>query len=227
MQQIDFCCIFISMNLPAVKPLTVFAVSTLLFCASCSNMLLKMYGIKEAEPMSVQEVITLAKEYSLPVGDVYMLDSNYKSFIYGESSSNSVVTSGADICIMDDLKFSLNQPAQYMLFDSSKKLISHTVNCNAGGFPNLKWNRGGNFDVFPPRSLKKVDSSFSLSQIEQYFIPVQHSTDAKNYKYYCVVYWNEFMGRQSDHLLELAKRSDKENVKMMYVNVDDYFSDKL
>lgn len=227
MQQSNFCCIFICMNLPTVKTLTVFAVTTLLFCTSCSNMLLKMYGIKEAEPMSVQEVITLAKEYSLPVGDIYMLDSNYKSFIYGESSSNNIVTSATDICITDDLKFSLNQPAQYMLFDSSKKLIAHTVNCNAGGFPNLKWNRNGNFDVFPPHSIKKVDSSFSLTRIEEYFVPIQSSQVGNTYKYYCVVYWNKFMGRQSKYLLELAERSSKKNVKMMYVNVDNYFSDKL
>lgn len=173
-----------------------------------------MYGIKEPEPISDQEIMTTAKKMDVATYDIYKLSNDYQLYLdssYGDSS---------------DMKHRLIQPIQYLLFNSEGNLLVHSINCNAPGFPNLNWNTGGAFEVFPPKSLAEVDSSFSIEQLMPYFKPIEisHRRDG-DAQYICVVFWNRFMGRQSRRLFEYIFTSGKEqDIRYYLVNNDGYFS---
>lgn len=68
------------------------------------------------------------------------------------SHDRAFVSAYDSVKIHDRLSFDqFIQPMQILVFDKTKELITHLVNCNVGGLP-LKWNRKGLFNHFPLRA---------------------------------------------------------------------------
>ena len=121
------------------------------------------------------------------------------------------------------------QPLQAIYYDKIGQMCSFHINCYCGGFPNLKWNRNGNFDVFLPKQQAPIDSVFTLEKQLSFVQPLAHhdTLNIKSFDYVIVVYWTRYMGRQSKRLIELvqknARLTNRERVKIIYVNSDNAF----
>jgi hypothetical protein len=185
---------------------------------SCSPLLLKTYGLKTIKPLTSEEIIRQGKKYKIPVSEAYELDSTYYTFI------KSLDTNRFNQVIKDHF-----QPLQAIYYDKIGQMCSFHINCYCGGFPNLKWNRNGNFDVFLPKQQAPIDSIFTLEKQLTFIQPLAHQ-DALNitpFDYVVVVHWNRYMGRQSKRLIEIvqnnARLTNRERVKIIYVNSDNAF----
>lgn len=186
-----------------------------------------LYGIKEPHAVSEQEILSYANKHGFGSLDIYRLRPKYEKYLDDKFPDTSINPSGS-VCATG-MKKRLIQPIQYMLFDRWGKLMVHTVNCNAGGFPNLNWNTGGAFEIFPPQSLDVVDSTFSIDELYPFFDPIEITRRRLGEaEYECVIFWNKFMGRQSRRLIEYAIENAKgHDVRFYLVNNDDLYIGKL
>jgi hypothetical protein len=127
----------------------------------------------------------------------------------------------------------LLQPIQAMYFDSSGRLISYHINCYAGGYPNLNWNRDGKFDVFPAKTQAPCDSLVTLSWLLPHLKPLEYPcVKMKDLDYTVVVFWSRWTGRQSRRLVEFVQKnmklaSKETRIQIMYVNTDEVFTKLL
>lgn len=185
---------------------------------SCSPLLLKTYGMKEMKSLSKVEIMAQGSKYKIPENDAYVLDSSYIDFIF----------------LLDSTKYAKEiqnhfQPLQALYYDQTGQLKSYHINCNAGGFPNLKWNRFGNFDAFIPKQQTPIDSILPLNQHLKHLVPLTDEArifpDA--YDFIVIVHWSRFMGRQSKRLIKIVQKnatlSKNYNTKIVYVNNDNLF----
>ena len=206
-----------------MKPKFIYLISfAILFAAisACSPIFSSLYGIKKPKRLNDDQIREYAEKLKLPASDVYRLDTSYMSFIL----------------TLDTVKFKPErknhyQPLQAMYFDRQGNLISFYVNCYAGGFPNLKWNREGSFDVFPPKTQAPLDDILPYGKLSGYLTPLGSSAtpDASDYDYIVVIFWNRFMLRQSKRLINVIRENcrlgRKYHVKIIYVNDDNLFAE--
>jgi len=122
------------------------------------------------------------------------------------------------------------QPLQVLYYNKTGELKSFQINCYAGGFPNLDWNRDSLFTTFPPREQAPIDSIISIDLQLKYIHPLSQTIDFsnENYEYIVIVYWNRLMGRQSKRLIHFVQENRKlakdYKVKIIYVNTDNIFA---
>ncbi|HEY6162118.1 MAG TPA: hypothetical protein VI112_12880 [Bacteroidia bacterium] len=189
----------------------------MLALASCSALL----GIKKTKKLDWYAMQKYAKQYHIPDSVSYALDTaRYRKFVNGISNPY--------------LKKDVQQPLQVKVFDANGKMMFWLVNCYIGGFPNLKWDRYGTFDVFPPdkKYFKSVDTTFTLEKDQQFYF--YHSpqrnlqpTINKGMDLYIVVYWARFMDRHSRHLIRMIndyrqKFADRK-IEVVYVNDNNWY----
>jgi hypothetical protein len=186
----------------------------------CSPVILRLYGMKKPKTVSEKTILHYSKKYRIPETDLFILDSNYISFLLSFDSS----------------KFNRHiknhyQPLQALYYNKNGALESFHVNCYAGGFPNLKWNRNGTFETFPPQQQAQLDSLISLKKQFEYFQPLKNTSvlsGSNTYDFFVVVFWSRFMGRQSKRLLHQVQKNSQlslqQKVKIIYVNNDNAFS---
>ena len=157
------------------------------------------------------KIVNYANKYSIPQKNSFIIDTTYISYVYSLDSS------------LNQIKKNHLQPLQALYFNKTGKLISYHINCYTGGFPNLKWNRNGVFDSFPPKTQAPLDTIFTYNDIRKF---VKDINDDKNAEYNILVFWNIAMGRQSKRLIKIvnenAKLADK-SINIIYVNDDDIF----
>lgn len=172
--------------------------------SSCDSIIKNIYGINE--PTSNQAQIT-ALAHKSGVQQFYYLDKNkYLSFIRKKLTDSNTIQ-----------KFC--QPLQILSFKDGV-LHSMSVNCNAQGFPNLKW-------AIQPDSLGRF-SSGNVSQIPEQIYTQNYLSacgvdstlyDAKNQ---IVVQWSYLTGRQTRLLLKkIQKKYPKKHI--IYINNDAIF----
>lgn len=211
-----------------------FALVLLTCCCSCTRMILGTYGIRSVKPLSDKAIVRVAHRYGIEKESLYTVDSgNYYRFLRQikknkKQAGFSMSFTAGGMIWGDGTAHGLGQPLQYLLFDRNGKLVSWHINCITGGWPNLKWNRNGNFDIFPPPAGTQIDSNITLELLQPYWRPVQHSGTTAQGDYTCVVYWARFMGRQSRRLVHLArgnaaKVSPGMKITYLFVNDDNYF----
>lgn len=208
------------------KPYLLIAITiaTCLTTTSCGQLFLMAYGMKSGpKPMTENKIITQAKKWNIPINQIYELEVKpYKAHF-----------SKIDTALFHhmDLQTTINnymQPLQLFYYNPQGELISRFINCDAGGFPNLNWNRSGAFDrSFPPLpSLTKLDSLIGLKDQFTFSHSLTKSENKLNSdsNYIIVVYWNRFMGRQSKRLIEYVhKNIDQHHAQkaiVIYVNND-------
>jgi hypothetical protein len=180
-----------------------------------------LYGLKNPASRSPEEIIKTAKRYGIPAEDSYQIDTAYRAML------RQWDTVQYQVAIKNH-----TQPLQALYYTADGTLETFHVNCYAGGFPNLRWNRTRAFDVFPPRQQAPLDSLVPLTVQLQYLQPLIGTTTTRPlpHERVIIVYWTHFMGRQSKRFIRLIQRNaalapDPQKVKILYVNVDHLFLD--
>lgn len=180
-----------------------------------------MYGIKKTKSLTEEKIIEQAKKYNIPLANNYILDTSFYHFLASLKDTSLAIA-----------KNNHAQPLQVLYYDKLKnwQMVSYHVNCYAGGFPNLKWNRDGVFNTFIPEQQAPLDDLLTVKKHLEYvrsLIGVQ-PFNTINYDYIVIVYWSKFMGRQSKRLIKLVqdntKLSNGKKVKVIYVNNDNFFN---
>lgn len=181
----------------------------------------KLMGLKKLKPQTEEAISQLAKRYQIPPADCYVLDSSYHRLI-------SEVYAGMPTAAKDNL-----QPLQVIYYSKENSFqypVSWHINCYAGGFPNLKWNRDGRMEQFPPEQQAPLDSLLSLKKRMEFLRPVTGVVpfNSISYDHIVMVYWNRFMGHQSANLIRTAQQNaalaGNKRIKIIYVNNDNLFS---
>lgn len=185
---------------------------------SCASLLTGLYGMKKAKTIDEKTIVRYAKKFNIPTADNYELDTAYFSYLFS----------------LDTTKYNSQiknhyQPLQALYYDKLGQLTSFQVNCYAGGFPNLKWDRNEIMTTFPPKQQAPIDSIVSLDTQIRYLKPLSQNSKIviDNYDYIIIVYWNRFMGRQSKRLIHFVQENSKlekeKKVKIIYANTDNIF----
>lgn len=186
---------------------------------SCTTILTSIYGIKNIEAVDEQTIFRYAEKYNIPSTDIYEVDTAYISHLFSLDTTQ----------YEEEIK-NHYQPLQALYYNNSGHLQSFQVNCFAGGFPNLKWNRNETMTTFPPKQQAPVDSILPLDAHLKYLNPLSKTGKIKinDYDYIVIVHWNRFMGRQSKRLIRFVqdncKLSEEAKVKILYANTDNLFS---
>ncbi len=193
-------------------------ISLSIFVMNCGGLFLKMYGMKKFRPLSNAEIRECQSDFGVDVNASYVLDTaKYFAFLR----------------TIDTNQFALAQknhaqPLQALYFNTEGKLICWYVNCYAGGFPNLKWDRIDTaFNSYPPSQQAPLDTFLRLDKMFTYMTDVDSSWTllAPYVGGTVIVFWNRWMGRQSKRLIELVKKNDPgEHVQVYYVNNDNLYA---
>jgi len=192
----------------------------LVVMSGCSPLLKVLYGIKKPKSLDEKQILEYAEKLNIPETGIYEPDTSYISFILS----------------LDTVKYKSEiknhyQPLQALYYDNKGNLISFHVNCYAGGFPNLKWNREGSFDIFPPKTQAPVDSILPLKKLMGFLEPLTSSQkiNAEQYDYIVIIFWNRFMKRQSKRLIrtvqENCRMEKNKTIRTIYVNDDNLFAE--
>lgn len=171
--------------------------------------------------MNETTIIKYSKKYNIPAKDIYEIDTAYLSYLFSLDTAK----------YKSEIKNHL-QPLQALYYDNRGHLKSFQVNCYAGGFPNLNWDRNEIMTTFPPKQQAKVDSIIDLAILMKYLKPILQLGKANigTYDYIVIVFWNRFMGRQSKRLIRFVQENKKletvKKVKILYANNDNIFADE-
>jgi hypothetical protein len=187
----------------------------------CAKVVTGFYGMKQPKAVDEATVYAYGKRFNIPEQDSYTLDTAYIPFLFS----------------LDTINYKAQiknhyQPLQVLYYGRDGWLQSFHVNCYVSGFPNLQWNRDGAFDSFLPGQQAPVDSILPLHTHLTYLLPLSQTVRVAkdNYDHVIVVYWNRFMGRQSEQLIKLvqnnATKAGEKKVKIIYVNNDNIFAKK-
>jgi len=178
-----------------------------------------MYGLKKTKTIDEKTIARFAKKYNVPAPDNYDLDTAYFSYMFSLDTTQ----------YKQEIK-NHTQPLQALYYDNSGNLKSFQVNCYAGGFPNLKWDRDERMTIFPPKQQAAIDSIVPLETHLKYLKPLSQTEKIQidNYDYIVIVHWNRFMGRQSKRLIRFVQDNSKletdKKVKIIYANTDNLFA---
>lgn len=184
---------------------------------ACTPIILRTMGMKKPRVITEEDLYSYGRKWNM---SLYHQQTLLPSFVDEVQKLDSLHPA---------LAKNLLQPIQAMYFDSSGQLISYHINCYAGGYPNLHWNRDGNFDVFPAKTQAPCDSMITLTWLLPHFKPLEFPcVKMKDVHYTVVVFWSRWTGRQSRHLVEYVQKNLKlapkeSRIQILYVNTDDVF----
>ena len=187
---------------------------------SCTPVMLGLFGMKNSKTVDENTINRYSDKYNIPLVDNYELDTSYISFLYSHDTAK----------YKSQIK-NHYQPLQALYYDRSGHLQSFQVNCYAGGFPNLKWDRNGIMTEFPPKQQAQLDNLVPFEKQLKYLKPLSQteSFSESHYDYFVIVYWSRFMGRQSKRLIEIVQENSKlasdKKIKIIYANTDDIFAE--
>ena len=179
----------------------------------------KMVGIKRNKIVYEKDIYKLENKYHIPKEDGYQVDTSYSKFLFSMDSSKYKV----------QIK-NHYQPLQALYYDQKGTLKSFQINCYAGGFPNLNWDRDSILSTFVPKQQAPLDSLISLEQLmnQLKYLSKTQNFNKNDYDFVVVVFWNRFLGRQSNRLIhfvqENAKLASNKRIKIIYVNNDNLYT---
>ncbi len=192
----------------------IFLLSIFILTTSCASLV----GIKSPKPLSKEQIVEVQKSLEIPDSVSYFINESFDDALKS--------------CSQVEKKNHI-QPLQ-ISFYTNNKLNSSFINCYASGFPLLNWNPKGNMDSFPPKTLAPIDDCLSLSKHLSLITPVEKSatlndTKLNSYKNVVVIHWNNFMLKQTKHMLSTFRNAYKDklpaNALIIYVNNDNYFKE--
>lgn len=186
---------------------------TLILLSSCASII----GLTKIKELKTEEMASFLKQHHINYPEIYFIDADYKKQLLKLSNDTGL------------LKHHL-QPLQASYYNKEGKLISFHINCNAPGFPNLNWNYKKVMEVFPPESQAPVDTLLNL-QTHLMYLKSSSSKQIETEKevdYFIIVYWANFLKRQSIGLINAVNENIKLNfenkkIKIIYVCSDNVF----
>jgi hypothetical protein len=161
-----------------------------------------MYGIKQPRRLSKEDIQARDQRHSIEEG--YGLDTNYVQRLKTTINNAS-------------LRKDMRQPLQYWIFYSGT-LLANKVNCDAEGFPNLKWSIEAEFRN------RKVYCSYTDNNLAEKFsnlLPVPLS-DGDTTMIICYTY---FMGRQNKRFLKQCNHflEKHKSIRPIFLNMDNTY----
>jgi len=187
-----------------------------LFFASCGSLI---FGIKKIKPLSNDQIKKEIVHFNIGQESNYIIDTALYKKTVKELSFNK-----------PDIEKDLLQPLQIKAYNAKGELVLHLINCYVGGVPNLKWNRQGAFNTFPPQQnyIYMPQSVLTLEKENKLIVPLMNCNIPSNDSAITlVVYWASFMGRQSKILISEIKRykdaNKDKNIRVLFVNIDNLF----
>jgi hypothetical protein len=178
--------------------------------------------MKKIKTVDEKTIAHYSKKYNIPIDDSYELDTAFFSYLF------SIDTTEYKTQIKNHY-----QPLQALYYDNLGYLKSFQVNCYAGGFPNLKWDRNEIMTTFPPKQQAPIDRIVSAATQMNYLKPLLQTSKLSidSYDHIVIVYWNRFMGRQSKRFIRFVQENSKlatdAKVKIIYANTDNIFAGKF
>ena len=120
---------------------------------SCSAIFTGLYGMKKLEKIDAPTMVKCTDKFNIPAAQSYRMDTAYFDFLFK----------------LDALQYKEQiknhyQPLQALYYSKEGHLQSFQVNCYAGGFPNLKWDRNEIMTTFPPGQQAPLDSILPLEK---------------------------------------------------------------
>jgi hypothetical protein len=194
----------------------IFALVLVSLLTSCTSVFLGLYGMKKPKLLTNEQLKKEAYHQGIPLQQLYSIDTSYWSYL-----------AKVDTAKHQEVK-NHSQPLQAMYFDANGQLFRYYVNCYAGGFPNLKWNRFGGLNQFPPLPQAPEDSLLPFTQLAAFAKPLEEAQDFIQSDTTIVVFWNRMMGRQSKRFIKLINRNAQLSntpIQLLFVNTDDLFLD--
>ena len=181
----------------------------LIVCCSTFYSCKLIYGLKKNVPLSQEEIKETANRFKII--NTYSIDSSYLLFLISITNHQ--------------LAKNHFQPLQALYYNKAGKSIASFLNCYAGGFPNLKWNKNSNLNTFPPYPIGTEDS-ISLNTLLT-GCKIQYRGNNLNNDYTIVIFWNKFMNRQTT----VFQNSIRKNISLarnlslniIYINNDNLF----
>ena len=202
----------------------------LLLMSSCSP-IITLYGVRNPKEISQKKIIKQSKRLGISKDAIYELDTSYFSLLSSLKllANNSTLP---DTLKKIELKRVQNhyQPLQALYFNKVGELESFQINCYAGGFPNLEWDRDSILTTFPPKIQAPLDTLISELLLISFLKPTFNATDFTigNYDYNVYVFYGKFMGRQNKRFInfiqENGKLSNDKNVRVIYINTDNAYA---
>lgn len=201
-----------------LSKLSTFALVIAFLLTSCSSII----GTNKLKSVDEKTILHYAKKYNINSTENYELDTAYFTFL-----------KSFDTKLFKQQIKNHYQPLQALYYDKTGQLQSFQINCYAGGFPNLKWNKNGIMKTFPPKQQAPLDTIISLNTQLKFLKPLSNTekSTTNDYYYIVIIYWSKFMGRQSKRLIgfvqDNVKLATDKRVKIIYVNTDNFFADNL
>lgn len=191
----------------------------------CNKTLMIAYGIQQPKPISNEKIKKTSEKLGIRKQEAFILNKRY---FYLIEKKDTISFTGRSKCSEMIAKY--QQPLQLLYFNDKGDLISFHNNCYAPGFPNLNWNKQGQFNKFIPSTTipitdTVITSDLLLSCIE----PLSNDYKVPNEKPIIILFWCNFMLRQSRQLIKIANKNLRLDVshscKIIYVNLDNCFID--
>ncbi|MFC5271270.1 hypothetical protein [Adhaeribacter terreus] len=192
-----------------------------LLCSGCTYLFSTAYGFKSPKKLNSDQIADQARKYNIPAENSFELDI---TFFFGYLKSFDTIQ------YREQVK-NHYQPLQALYFDKHGQLQNFHINCYAGGFPNMQWNRNGNFETFPPKPQAPVDTLVSYQTLSRYLKPLSGTKPITVLAddYTVVVFWSRVMGRQSKRLIQSVQqntaKSGNQKIRLIYVNNDDLMAE--
>ncbi len=210
-----------------------FFVLIVLTMSSCNQLVYKvLLGVNNKPTWKQEDEINKkATEYNIPNKHSFVLDtatfyngldSIYKPlFAKLKTDKDTLKLEKSQQVRHDDF-----QPVQFLLFEKSGKPIFKIVNCYADIFP-INWNIDNCLDTFSPKT--EIESlniyNYNLDFVLKNIYTFQHKKVRKEMlpkaDFYGVLFWNNFMYKPSEKLINTVQKKVKEwnkSIVLLYVN---------
>lgn len=178
--------------------------------SSCTSIFYGIYGIKEPKVIAQHQLTkTASKRFNIDTKNLIILDSSYKLFCTNNYLPD---TSSFNLAL---------QPLQLRIYKNDT-LVAFQANCNVGGFPNLNWERDRYFNTIPATHHTLKNAPLLKNELL-----AMRSALPPSENYVVLVFYTNFMHRQSKRLIKFAERLQQlhpdKKFRYMYVNGEEIF----
>ncbi len=196
-----------------------FIIITIILVSSISNctfIAMQITGMKKIKHITDKDILNTAVKFQIENYPVYKINDT----LYLKN-----------ILLLDDtlLQQNLLQPLQ-LIYYKNDSVIFHLVNCFITGFPNLNWEKSIN-QYINSQIPNQIKTPFSLNDYYTMIISLHNSinnTSVKHNRNTIIVFYNSFMNKQSNILINTILNYDKNgefaNSQKIFINTDNLYT---